>query len=655
MAVNRYDVPADFSYQPLPFEDVLRAGALKQKQQDIARQELDLLGKPFNALEQDTERAKAIKQEVDAKLDELSGSDLTNPINRQKLHNLRRDLINRYGPQGDIGVIEANYNTAQTYKKHIIDKAKDLGWSENQLRQHLQDVDKSFSGTIGEEGRFNYYQTPGLANYVNPNDWVSKALKDVESDTGVVGLSRYGSLNAVTDAWKHGKIETKTYNKIVNALANRAAGDTALLNSLEQEGRFLGIQGNKNFISSVDKDGNIILNPNTTFGNILGGGASGAAFRKADMDYMQVDDPLALEKAKKEIYDEKPNMPIVPGEITNNDNFLPEELKGVFNKDGSINWNFSNNTGGLKRAKPGTDFTMGAMLPLEFDTKSGKTGIEIKKAVELAKRFNLPMTNEAGKIDSEVILTNVYNYLKNNSVNASRNTMLDEDVAVNFTNYLKGGKDEASNLTGNDIKIQGEHDAFIPGSQFDQDKFDKNSIVIRDYDWTETPGTKLGVVKNKDGEEVQFKVRTRNENEKAHFKVPYQMNNDFKDYMTSTDYSIKDNTGLSDSDAIAQGNQIINSLSGRMDFNKNVKVISRKMDKAKNLVTTQVVDNTDPYNPNVVIIESVVSPDGSLKSNNVYRNLDEYKSRVTSDWFNSAYGQSFKRDVKVPKETFEGR
>jgi len=294
-------------YVPLPFDRIMAAAQGKQRQYDKEKKQdvIDILGKSWNRLPGDVESSLKAKQEIDKQLQDFTGKDLLDPSIRTEWHKTKQQILNRFGPMGDIGNIQGNYDAYKAYEKDILDKSKELGWTDQQLRKHLRDAQYGFSGTINPEGGFNTFNGQGLTKRIDPNQWTSDKLKDVEAETGITGLSRHGSLNEVTDAWKHGEINHKDYTKIVDSLTKRALGDTQLLSSLEQEGRFNDQPGWSNFIKGTQvnpktKETHFILDENNPFGSILAGTAHGGAYKRAKEDYMQVKDPLKLDKARKE-------------------------------------------------------------------------------------------------------------------------------------------------------------------------------------------------------------------------------------------------------------------------------------------------------------------------------------------------------------------
>lgn len=310
MSSNRYvnfdyDQPMS-SWVPLPLDMIYKVGAAKQAQQDaVELEKLDLLGKKWSMLPQDVENSKRIQSEVNKALEDFSGKDFTNPAVKTEWLKKKREISDRYSLTGDIGNIQANYDAYKAYEKNILDKSKELGWSQDQLQKHLQQTKSNFKGTLGEQGKFNYFTGEGLASREDTNKWLSETLKDVAADTGVEKLKRYGSLNAVTEAFRSGELEHKDAPKIINALSKRAIGDRRLMSSLEQEGLFEGQKGWGQFIAGETKEGDVVLNTKTPFGMALSGIAEGASYQKQKDTYMKVLDPYKLYQLKKRDEEDK--------------------------------------------------------------------------------------------------------------------------------------------------------------------------------------------------------------------------------------------------------------------------------------------------------------------------------------------------------------
>lgn len=305
MALNRYNELLNSqkyvdTYIPLPIDEILKVGAMKQQVQDQNTAEaMSYLGKDWNMLPGDNPRALELRNELEAKLKDYAyNKDFNDPNVRASWYKDRMDIAKQFSSNGEIGRQQLNYDNYKAYEKDLLSKSKELGWSSDQLQQHLNQAKNAFL-TRGSDGELNYFQGQGLPNYINQNEWLSKNLKDVAADTGIVGLHGIGNLNELTKAFASGTIKSKDANKIINSLALRAQGDPQLLSSLEQEGLFRGQKGFSNFIQGQDENGNFLLNTNTPFGRALFGVAQGAKYREEDQKIIQVDDKLGLYKAKR--------------------------------------------------------------------------------------------------------------------------------------------------------------------------------------------------------------------------------------------------------------------------------------------------------------------------------------------------------------------
>lgn len=133
MGVNRfvnfnYREPVS-SYHPLPFEDLYKIGALKQRQQDEHHHEMiDILGKQITALPQDIPLVKDYRQKLQNDLQDLSiNGDFTNSDTRNKWYQMKNQIANDFGPLGIIGKVESAYSKHQENiksKKEDIDKGR---------------------------------------------------------------------------------------------------------------------------------------------------------------------------------------------------------------------------------------------------------------------------------------------------------------------------------------------------------------------------------------------------------------------------------------------------------------------------------------------------------------------------------------------------
>lgn len=285
---------------PLPIDEILKVGAVKQLVQDQNTAEvMNYLGKDWNMLPGDNPRALELRDELEAKLKDYAyNKDFNDPNVKADWYRTKLDIAKQFSPNGEIGRQQLNYDNYKAYEKDLLSKSKELGWSSNQIQQHLNQAKNAFL-TRGNDGELNYFQGQGLANRVDTTKWLADNLKIVADETGVSQLKKYDSLNEVTDAFVKGEINHKDYNKIINSLSKLAKGDQELMNSLEQEGLFSGQQGRSKFIKGVDKDGNVQLDPSNPFALQLSGLAEGAQYQKLKQEYITAKDPVKEYIAKR--------------------------------------------------------------------------------------------------------------------------------------------------------------------------------------------------------------------------------------------------------------------------------------------------------------------------------------------------------------------
>lgn len=287
------------TYVPIPFDEILKVGALQQQKQDEAEEDrMELLGKSWNRLPGDTQRSKELQNEINSKLNQFADKNFNDPNVKNEWYKTKLDLAKQFSPNGEIGAQQANYDAYKAYEKDILSKSKELGWSSNQIQQHLNQAKNAFV-TRGSDGELNYFQGQGLANRVDTTKWLKEALPIVADDTGLQDLKKYADINAVTQALVSGEINHKDYNKIVNSLSKLAKGDQELMASLEQEGLFSGQTGRSKFIKGVDKDGNVQLDPSNPFALQLSGLAEGAQYQKLKQEYLLSKDPIKEYIAKR--------------------------------------------------------------------------------------------------------------------------------------------------------------------------------------------------------------------------------------------------------------------------------------------------------------------------------------------------------------------
>jgi len=303
-------------YVPLPFDRIMAAAQGKQRQYDKEKQDvIDILGKSWNRLPGDIESSLKAKQEIDKQLQDFTGKDLLDPSIRTEWHKTKQQILNRFGPMGDIGNIQGNYDAYKEYEKHIIDKADKLGWGEDTLRNELDKAKNEFS-TLNPKGGFNQFKGRGIATRVDPNERIGSYVKEAAYQQAS-RASDYlrGTNDPFTYVATDGSIKTLPREQIIGAAYTKAQGDSELQKSLRQEEQFYGSKSgldndaliNEPILDSTGKPtGKTRLRGNT--GTILGSAIEGVAREKAftrdETNYKFLDNFAAKEGYKKKLEQE---------------------------------------------------------------------------------------------------------------------------------------------------------------------------------------------------------------------------------------------------------------------------------------------------------------------------------------------------------------
>ncbi len=182
---TKYDSqPYVSTYVPLPIDMMAKVLSEKQGQYDKAEQErLEILGKQTNRLQADANKLQSAKSEVDKKLEEFANKDLTDPGVKAEWYKTKRDIVNRYGPQGDIGSMQSNYDAHKEYMKGLkskLEKGPKEGGIDldtyNKLASISLDQYKGIGSDTGEG--YNQYKGIDAAGYVDIVDQADKLGKD---------------------------------------------------------------------------------------------------------------------------------------------------------------------------------------------------------------------------------------------------------------------------------------------------------------------------------------------------------------------------------------------------------------------------------------------------------------------------------------------
>lgn len=193
---NIYDNQYVSTHVPLPFNSLVALASAKQKQHDDAISEQDsYIGKTWNRLGADAENARNIKAKTDSDLAEFSGKNHDDPTVQASWYNKKKELADQFGPDGEVGAMEANYKAFQDKQKELkgllAKGSKDGGITQDQydyiLKKGLDDY--TAKGGIGQKTAEGYnqinFETP--ATYQDIYKQAQDATKDWKANAVAKG------------------------------------------------------------------------------------------------------------------------------------------------------------------------------------------------------------------------------------------------------------------------------------------------------------------------------------------------------------------------------------------------------------------------------------------------------------------------------------
>lgn len=303
------------AYVELPIPAMAAKLQGMQALQDQYTQGLELMDKPFNALENDMISAQADKQTVQSKLEALRNLDYNDSNNRTTIYNSIKEVRDMYGPQGEIGLKQAKYNQYNAEMQRLDKMAEKDPVKASVLKMKLVHDAKDQDRAIQKDPTTGQYINTSITplndwEYKDTNDTFSKYLKDVMMEAGVISTGWQGTPADAVKMYQVVSKDERTKQKIDYALRNRVAGDPNLIMSAQADALNSGQQTDEfNFWTPKidpatgepmkDSNGNIIYgwNQDTLIGRAAEGAAAGYVETKKDVKVGTVTDRPKEEEA----------------------------------------------------------------------------------------------------------------------------------------------------------------------------------------------------------------------------------------------------------------------------------------------------------------------------------------------------------------------
>lgn len=244
MSINRFSqtTPVQFVLPKTPLEPLVAALESKQQRYDAGFALADeLSNKYIDSLEQDRARANAITGGWQQRIDNIvEGYEGDYSRVYKDLYGLKRDITKSFSPQGEAGAIQLS---KKNYAERLEEERKRLAKGEITQRQLELWQETTLGGYkgIGEQdsitGAYNTLNPEDIAQYVNPDELLHEALKNLAAQEGGSETVSIGGQWLVKKGSKYEIIEPE---RIQNAVLGTLANNPQYLNYADQLARWAG-------------------------------------------------------------------------------------------------------------------------------------------------------------------------------------------------------------------------------------------------------------------------------------------------------------------------------------------------------------------------------------------------------------------------------
>lgn len=302
-AITPYSTPAEQpvvdTYVPIPFQEMMQAGAITQARHDEAVAMEDTLSDQLgavNALRQvevggqyydmpDYDVVTGIKDQYEAKLDDLASTipDKSNPEYRAKLKSLMGSFKRDLAPTGRIGIAMSNIKSYQDYQKQAKDNPQ-LMEDPSLYMPFLQKMERYKQGI--KSGDIQPLDLSGaIGESVDINKELSNILKNMKpTEVEALGLGAT-SVEGIMQALSSGEV---SLDRISNAVQGLIQGDSKLANTMARRASYKKAKGDPRDIEDIIAGD--LQNSIRTMQNV---------FYQSKQDRKFITDPLAAGRAKK--------------------------------------------------------------------------------------------------------------------------------------------------------------------------------------------------------------------------------------------------------------------------------------------------------------------------------------------------------------------
>lgn len=309
------------SFKPLDINEIMMVPLAKQKMEDdLLETSAQMAEMQADTLDADAEQASKILNDYKTRISNLSDDVINRGVSREHFNKLRglRGEIKREYSEGFLGKAIANKKAASEYiNKLATEKERQAGWSPKEAQQWAMHHVSQFGGTSDGLGGFNSFVGKELAQRVDEDEFIKDAVDSVQGDVSDVAMHQFrvNGLSGVQQAYREGSIDSRSFNKIMEAVLTKSATSPQLLSSLQQQAFFTGEENPLDIGSfqyettpKLDRSGQPILaedgSPITQtkrvfkagdsrYGRKIVGASRAGAYIKENLSYKVIEDPIA--------------------------------------------------------------------------------------------------------------------------------------------------------------------------------------------------------------------------------------------------------------------------------------------------------------------------------------------------------------------------
>jgi len=255
MAINRYSqvAPMDFALTETPLEPLMMALKARQQRYDTAyKMAGDIEEQAISSLPQDTQRAQEKMEGWRSRIDEMVAEKQGDYSAIFKdLDMLRREVVRDFKPGGEANAIQTNLSNFQEADKRELERLAKGDVTQDTYNLWRQAQMKGYTGVGPQDPitkQYNQFNPEVIAQYVNIDDDLHKALKNLAEEAGGKETVHIGGqwLTKVGNKW-----EIIDPERVQSIAASIMVNNQKYSNMITQQAKWLGVDPKEALIQDI--------------------------------------------------------------------------------------------------------------------------------------------------------------------------------------------------------------------------------------------------------------------------------------------------------------------------------------------------------------------------------------------------------------------